>query len=240
MTDEASVGNDPAAVPGPAAEGTPQREILVPGGYGTAFTARAGQLVEIVDVEGQQVADLIAFAERNRTEWLSTTHTRSALLRLTVRPGDKLESNWRRPMFEIIRDDVGRNDIITSMCDDRRYRLDYRVEGHRSCRTNFTEALAPWGIAEWQIPDPVNFFQNAPIHPDRSFGNEIPTGQPGDTLVLLTLMDTIVSVSACPQDLNACNGFHPSPLIVRVVGLPRDEPEDGPPGQGGDERPDQP
>jgi uncharacterized protein YcgI (DUF1989 family) len=230
MSDEASSGAGPAAGPGPASEGVPQREIFVPGGYGTAFTARAGQLVEIVDVEGQQVADLIAFAERNRTEWLSTTHTRSALLRLTVRPGDKLESNWRRPMFEIIRDDVGRNDIITGMCDDRRYRLDYGVEGHRSCRTNFTEALAPWGIAEWQIPDPVNFFQNAPIHPDRSFGNEIPTGQPGDTLVLLTLMDAIVSVSACPQDLNPCNGFHPSPLIVRVAGLPRDEPPAGSPG----------
>ena len=233
MNDEASPSDEPAA-PGPAGDGMPRQEIFVPGGHGTAVTARAGQLVEIVDVEGQQVADLVAFAERNRTEWLSTTHTRSALLRLTVRPGDRLESNWRRPMFELIRDDVGRNDIITGMCDDRRYRLDYGVAGHRSCRTNFAEALAPWGIAEWQIPDPVNFFQNAPIHPDRSFGNEVPTGRPGDTLVLRTLMDAIVSVSACPQDLNPCNGFHPSPLTVRVIGLPRDEPEGGPLEPGGD------
>ncbi len=239
MTDEASVRDEQAAEPGPAGGSTPQREIFIPGGYGTAFTARAGQLVEIVDMEGQQVADLVAFAGQNRTEWLSTTHTRSALLRLTVRPGDKLESNWRRPMFEIIRDDVGRNDIITGMCDDRRYRLDYGVEGHRSCRTNFAEALAPWGIAEWQIPDPVNFFQNAPIHPDRSFGNEVPTGRPGDTLVLRTLMDAIVSVSACPQDLNPCNGFHPSPLIVRIAGLPQDQPGDAPSGQGGDGQRDQ-
>jgi uncharacterized protein len=196
---------------------TPQQEIFVRGGHGTAFVARAGQLVEIVDVEGQQVADFIAFAARNRTEWLSTTHTRSALLRLTVQVGDQIESNWRRPMFEIIRDDVGRNDIITSMCDDRRYRLDYGVEGHRSCRSNFTEALDAWGIAEWQMPDPVNFFQNAPIHPDRTFGNEIPTGQAGDKLVLRTLMDSIVAVSSCPQDLNPCNGFHPSPLMIRVL-----------------------
>jgi uncharacterized protein YcgI (DUF1989 family) len=45
-------------------------EILVPGGHGAAFVAKSGQLVEIVDVEGQQVADFVAFAERNRTEWL--------------------------------------------------------------------------------------------------------------------------------------------------------------------------
>jgi len=234
MSDQASASGDPGEESRPVSDGVLQREIFVPGGHGTAVTARAGQLVEIVDVEGQQVADLVAFADRNRTEWLSTTHTRSALLRLTVRPGDRLESNWRRPMFELIRDDVGRNDIITGMCDDRRYRLDYGVAGHRSCRTNFAEALAPWGIAEWQIPDPVNFFQNAPIHPDRSFGNEVPTGRPGDTLVLRTLMDAIVSVSACPQDLNPCNGFHPSPLTVRVIGLPRDEPEGGPLEPGGD------
>ncbi len=192
-------------------------ERQVPGGHGAAFTVQAGQLVEVRDVEGQQVCDFVAFAERNRTEWLSTAHTRSALLRLTVVVGDVLESNWRRPMFEILRDDVGRNDIITQMCDDRRYRIDYGVEGHRSCRTNFAEALEPWGIAEWQVPDPVNFFQNAPIHPDRTFGNETPTGRPGDTLVLLARMAAIVAVSACPQDLNPCNGFNPTPLKVQVL-----------------------
>ena len=51
--------------------------------------------------------------------------------------------------------------MITSMCDERRYRIDYGVEGHRSCRTNLTEAYAPWGISEWEIPDPFNIFQNA-------------------------------------------------------------------------------
>ncbi len=30
-------------------------------------------------------------------------------------------------------------------------------------------------------------------------------------------MDAIVSVSACPQDLTPCNGFHPSPLVIRVL-----------------------
>lgn len=201
---------------GPAG-GRVTHEQRVPGGHGAAFIVRAGQLVEVQDVEGQQVCDFVAFAEQNRTEWLSTSHTRSALLRLTVRVGDSLQSNWRRPMFEILRDDVGRNDIITQMCDDRRYRLDFGVEGHRSCRSNFTEVLEPWGIAEWQMPDPFNFFQNAPIHPDRTFGNEVPTGKPGDTLVLLALMDAVVAVSACPQDLNACNGFNPTPLEVRVL-----------------------
>src|SRR3974377_1877 len=132
MREEAEVEDESA--PGRSGPDLGGREILVPGGYGTAFVARAGQLVEIVDVEGQQVADLVAFAGRNRTEWLSTTHTRSAILRLTVRVGDRLESNWRRPLFEILRDDVGRNAIITRMCDDRRYQPALTGRGHRAGR----------------------------------------------------------------------------------------------------------
>src|ERR1700730_7415897 len=134
-----------------ASAGDTVAAVTIPGGHGTALVAKAGQLVAITDLEGQQVADFVAFAERDRTEWLSTTHTRSAILRLDLRAGDRLESNWRRPMFELAHDDVGHHDVITSMCDDRRYRLDYGIEGHRGCRTNLTEALAPWGIQEWEI-----------------------------------------------------------------------------------------
>lgn len=197
-------------------ETTETSEILIPAGHGAAFPVRRGQFLEIVDAEGQQVADFIAFAAQDRREWLSTSHTRAALLRLSLEVGDKLESNWRRPMFQIVRDDVGSHDVITQMCDDRRYRIDYGVEGHRSCRTNFTEAYAPWGISEWEMPDPFNLFQNAPIQADRRFGNEIPPGKPGDAIVLEVLMDSIAGISACPQDLNPCNGFNPTPILARV------------------------
>ncbi len=190
-------------------------EVLIPGGHGAALPVCRGQFLEIIDVEGQQVADVVAFAQ-DRREWLSTSHTRSATLRLSLEVGDRLESNWRRPMFEIVRDDVGSHDVITSMCDERRYRIDYQVEGHRSCRTNLTEAYAPWGISEWEIPDPFNLFQNAPIHPDRRFGNEVPPGKAGDGILLEVLMDSIVGISSCPQDLNPCNGFNPSPIMARV------------------------
>src|SRR5436305_13755766 len=98
MGDEATVRAEQAGgAAGPAAEAPGQdlarREILIPGGHGAAFAARAGQLVEIIDLEGQQVADLVAFAARNRTGWLSTPHTRSALLRLTAVVADRLDGN---------------------------------------------------------------------------------------------------------------------------------------------------
>lgn len=193
-------------------------EVLVPAGHGRAFRVPKGALLEVVDVEGQQVADFISINELDRGEWLSATHTRSLTLRLNLEVGDRLQTNWRRDMYEVVSDDVGIHDVITSMCDARRYKLDYGVDGHRSCRTNFTEALAPWSYEEWQIPDVVNIFQNAPIREDRTFGNEVPTSKPGDKLVLRALMEGIVAaISACPQDLNPCNGFRPSPILARII-----------------------
>jgi uncharacterized protein YcgI (DUF1989 family) len=193
-------------------------EVLIPAGHGRAFPVPNGALLEIVDVEGQQVADFISIIENDGKEWLSATHSRSTFLRLNLKVGDRLQTNWRRDMYEVVSDDVGMHDLITSMCDARRYRIDYGVENHRSCRSNFTEALAPWRYEEWQIPDVINIFQNAPIHADRTFGNEIPTSKAGDKIVLRATMDGIVAaISACPQDLNACNGFHPSPILARIL-----------------------
>jgi len=196
------------------------QEVLIPGGHGRAFRVPRGSLLEIVDVEGQQVADFISVIENDPKEWLSATHTRSKLARLNLAVGDRLQTNWRRDIYEVVSDDVGIHDLITAMCDERRYTMDYGVQGHRSCRSNFVEALAPWQYKDWQVPDVINIFQNAPIHPDRSFGNEIPTSRPGEKIVLRALIDGIVAaISACPQDLNPCNGFHPSPILARVVSL---------------------
>jgi len=189
-------------------------EVPIPAGEGRAFRVPNGALLEIVDVDGEQVADFISIP----TEWLSATHTRSTTLRLNLAIGDRLQTNWRHDLYEVVSDDVGMHDLITSMCDSRRYKIDYGVENHRSCRSNFLEALAPWHYEEWQIPDVINIFQNAPIRPDRTFGNEIPTSKPGDKIVLRALLDGIVAaISACPQELNACNGFHPTPILARII-----------------------
>ena len=37
-----------------------------------------------------------------------------------------------------------------------------------------------------------------------------------DHVLLRALVDSVVAVSACPQDKNATNGFAPSDILVRV------------------------
>lgn len=81
---------------------------------GEAFAAAvpAGGLVEIVDLDGHQVAEFVAFDQADPSEHLSlgVTRRRNQSIMLTV--GMKLYSSRGREMLELIEDTVGRHDIL--------------------------------------------------------------------------------------------------------------------------------
>jgi len=191
-------------------------EVLVPARSARAITLRQGNRLEIIDLEGHQVADLVAFALGDLTEWLSATHTRGSLESLRLKVGGELTSNRRRALFRIAEDDVGVHDLLFAMCDQPRYRQDYGLTDHANCRDNLTAAFEPWGIAGWQIADPVNVFQNSPVDENGGISSAEPLSRPGDRLLLDVLADLIVGVSACPQDQNPCNGWNPTPVLLRI------------------------
>src|SRR5688572_11456572 len=78
---------------------------------GSAFEMRAGQLLRVIDLEGEQVADLIAFNLSEKAEWLSSGRSIDYANRIYLTKGDLLYSNRSRPMFIILEDDVGRHDF---------------------------------------------------------------------------------------------------------------------------------
>jgi uncharacterized protein len=192
------------------------RQFTVPAAHGRIWRMRAGERVTITQTEGHQVGDFIAFNAADLTEFLSTSHTRSCLRTLRIGRGHALYTNRREPIVEIVEDTVGVHDILAAACDPYRYRRDFGVEDHRSCRVNFVEALAEFGIPDWRVPDPVNLFQNSPVEPDGGYGMAASVARAGDYVTLLARMDLIAACSACPQDLAPTNAGHLSDLHVRL------------------------
>ncbi len=190
-------------------------QILVPAGTARATLLRAGQTLRIVNVQGKQVADFLAFNAGDLSEVLSTMHTIVSIGRLFPTIGDQLRTNRRRPMLEFTRDDTGRHDMIIAACDPWRYEYDFGVRGHRNCSDNFLEALREWGIQRHQLPQPVNLFQNM-SYPDGQvkFGESL--AKPGDAVELRALMDVVAAVSACPMDLNPISGFRVTDIALEV------------------------
>lgn len=197
-------------------DGEGNRQVIEPG-YAYATRVASGQQVTITDVDGKQVADMVAFVSTNAEhEWLSPTHTRSSLGRWKLQRGDELLTNLRRPILRFAHDDVGVHDMAFAMCDAVRYEKDYGLAEHPNCRDAMTVALVEHDIPAHRIPDPVNVFQNSSIATDGSIRTEEPRSRAGDQVTFTALDDLLIVVSACPQDQNPCNGWSPSPIRLGV------------------------
>ena len=184
-------------------------------GQAHAVEIKDGQLLQVTDVRGKQVADFVAFVQGDRAEYVSTAVTRSNNASVMLRQGMRLWSNRRRPMFELVEDTVGRHDLLFAACDAKRYE-ELGTEEHANCRTALATALAPFEVSEDRIPDPVNWFMNVAIRQRGELEIRPPLSEANDRVVLRALVDALVGVSACPQDLNETNGGTPTDVLVRV------------------------
>jgi uncharacterized protein YcgI (DUF1989 family) len=191
-------------------------EVLVPAREARVIDAHAGQVLEIVDVEGQQVGDLAAWRRSDPAEYMSPGHTLSCLTRLVPEVGDEIFSNHRTPLFRILRDDVGRHDLIVPCCDPERYSRDYGLEDHPSCLASLQRAIAAesrslplHGEQCWNV-----FMNNR--HEDGRIVTHEPEHGAGATIALEVLEDLVVALSACPQDLSPCNAYNPTAMSLRV------------------------
>ena len=209
-------------------------EVVVSAGHGHSFTARAGDHIVVIDLEGAQIGDFVAFNADDVTEVLDTARTRSSLtpMRVEVEPGkladhwetnvylhvgDEVSSNMRNAMLRVVADTVGVHDLLFAPCDLRLYQDIYHQAGfHRNCLDNLSEALAPYGIEPWQIPAPINIFQNTPVQSDGTLALKPSVSRPGDHLVFQALQNLIGALSSCPMDLNPVNNKKITPLKLMV------------------------
>ncbi|MGB0120328.1 MAG: urea carboxylase-associated family protein [Solirubrobacterales bacterium] len=190
-------------------------EVIVPASEARTISVKRGQTLEIVDLEGQQVGDLAAWRTEDPAEYLSPSHTVSSLSKLVPEVGDAVLSNHRTPLMRILRDDVGRHDLVVPCCDPERYSIDYGEPDHGSCLASLETAIEGMdlplrGEMCW------NVFMNNQVE-----GGKIVTYEPpheaGSKIVLEVLEDLVVALSACPQDISAVNAFNPTPMALRAM-----------------------
>src|SRR5207342_2553810 len=135
---------------------------VIPPRSGVAFELRRGQRLRVVDPEGEQVADLLAYSRDDINEIISNGRSLDYASRIFLSTGDALYSNRSRVMLRIVADEVGRHDFLLTPCSAQMFRIIYGEElnPHRGCFGNFAEALSPWGITPDTIPVAFNVFMN--------------------------------------------------------------------------------
>jgi hypothetical protein len=193
-------------------------QIVVPAREGRGVVVRAGQLLDIIDLEGQQVGDLVAWRQDDPREYMSPAHTVSCNASILLGAGSQVFTNHRKPIFTIVRDDVGKHDLLVPCCDPERFSRDFGLHHHRSCLRNLEEARDLLGKTfDIHGERAWNVFMHNRVMAGGKVVTDAATHPAGATITLRAEMEVVALLSACPQDLTPCNAFNPTPmkLVVR-------------------------
>ena len=194
----------------PVPPGAGVTEGLIPPRSGTAFEIREGDTLTVIDPEGMQVADLLAFNAADLDEVVSSGRTLDYAETIRLTTGHVLYSNRSRPMLDIVADSVGVHDFLLTPCSVDTFRHFYpdRPE-HRGCFGNLAAALAPYGVAPDRIPTAFNCFMNVPLAPDGRLTVEPPLSKAGDFIRFRAAMDLVIGLTACSAYASNGGSFKP-------------------------------
>lgn len=166
---------------------------------GTAFVMPAGSTLRIVDIEGEQVADIALFARYDHADSFSPGRTMDYNERVVPQVGDVLYSHRSTPLARIIGDSVGVHDLLLTPCS--RTMFERRGQpNHPSCHDNLAKALAQFGLGEDDVTATLNVFMDVRVEQNR-IRIYPPPSRPGDRFELKAETDLIVAVSACSSEL---------------------------------------
>ncbi|MBI4093140.1 MAG: DUF1989 domain-containing protein [Candidatus Kerfeldbacteria bacterium] len=194
-----------------------EERVLSPG-EGYAFVGSVGDTLRIIDEEGQEVADLVAFNVENTDEKLSGPQTNKLNAHLNLKNGDTLYSTDCRPMFNItkISNPAVHYNFIFSPCGDMDNKIRFPQSSNGpTCLGALKTVLQPYKIDWRNLLEPFSMGLNLEIQSDGVLETRPPLSRAGDFIELHVMMKCIVAISACPQDRNLCNGGHPTPIRIQ-------------------------
>jgi glycine cleavage system T protein (aminomethyltransferase) len=206
-------------LPPPLAE--PRLDFRVDKASALSYEVREGEYIQIIDVKGKQCSDFLAFHAHKLQDGLERgldgVTTRTLMGSAVPAPGiySKFFDVDMDPLVQVVRDTVGRHDMFALACTPKYYE-DLGYPGHISCTENFNGQVTPYGIAERNGWEALNFFYNTGFDRDHVMFMDEPWSRPGDYVLLRAMNDLVCASSACPDDVDPANGWEITDVHVRV------------------------
>ena len=193
---------------------------VIPAGEPWTHEIRRGQVLRIVDVEGNQAADTLfydAHDSANRYSASDTIRRQAALYRGV---GTELISTGEHLMLPLLADTCGRHDTLGGACsrESNTMRYAHEKEYMHACRDSFICGVQAWRaeLGKRDITCNINFFMNVPVTPDGRLTFADGVSAPGAYVELCAERDVVAVISNCPQLNNPCNAYNPTPIEVLI------------------------
>jgi urea carboxylase-associated protein 1 len=177
---------------------------------------KEGEILRIVDLEGQQAVDFLCYDAADPSDRYSSMNTIKVSGNIFVQQGTVLYSDRGNPLFTVIEDSCGSHDTIAGCCSEANNFLRYGVRGTPNCYANFLEILGSFGLGRNEIVGNINFFMYVPIERDGRMAIVDGLSKPGSFVELRAERDVLAVLSNCPQMHNPCNAYNPTPIRCTV------------------------
>jgi len=206
-------------LPDPLAD--PRLDFQVDRSTAMSYEVKAGEFIQIIDIQGQQCSDLQAFSvaglDKGIERCLDITTTRSLMGMGYPGPGltAKYYDQDMQPLIETIQDNCMRHDAFGLACAAKYYE-ELGYPGHLNCSDNFNFALKDYPIEPRRGWMAMNFFYNTGIDDANQFYLDEPWSRPGDYVLLRALTDLVCVTSSCCCDIDAANAWNPTDIQVRT------------------------
>lgn len=179
----------------------------------------AGDVLTIVDLEGNQAVDCLLYAAADTAVRYSAASTIAAQQSIVLTTGSVLRADTGAALMTVVADEVGVHDTIGGACSQESNTLRYgqHTREQHACVENFLIEGSRWGLGKRDLVSNINWFMNVPVDPDGALGIVDGLSAPGKRVALRAEVDSLVLVSNCPQINNPCNGFNPTPVRMIVT-----------------------
>ncbi len=216
-----------------------QESLLLPGDALFTATIRAGdsfvreiargQVIRIVDLEGNQAVDTLFYNAHNYADRYSAQDTIREQKNIYLTTGTKLFSTARNVLMTIVADTCGRHDTLGGACATESNMVRYAIEKRsmHACRQSFLKGALSWSkqtgreFDKRDLTANINFFMNVPVTPGGKLSFEDGVSEAGKYVALRAEMDTLIVISNCPQLNNPCNAYNPTPVQVLIWDVPQ-------------------
>jgi len=197
---------------------TASRDHHVPAQAPWSGLVRRGEVIRIVDLDGQQAVDTLFYRADDTAERYSSQDTVRHQGAAYVTAGTRLISSEGNVMLTVVADTCGRHDTSAGACscESSTVRFGHATRYLHACRENFLLEVGRYGMTKRDIVPNINFFMNVPIEPSGKLAIVDGVSRPGDYVELEAEMDVLCVISNCPQINNPCNGFNPTPIRVLI------------------------
>ncbi len=200
-------------------DGTIIEDTVVPARAPWSARMKAGQMLRLIDMEGQQAIDFLCFGTEpfeGQVERYHMPNTIKIPKNILLGKGSTLYSQFARPMMTVTDDSCGGHDTIFGCCSFAVDQVRYGKQNVECCQRNFERELGRHGLGPEHVVANVNWFMNVPVAEGGEAEITDSQSRPGDFVDLRAEMDVIAVLSNCPQALNPATGQGPTPVRAIV------------------------